>query len=907
MSSLLRSEEMSLVQIFIPPDVAHPTVAELAKLGRVQFKDLNADVNPFQRTYVAEIRLLDEMTRRLTFFNSLLEAENISARPLQHSTSAHLLNPSSDSHYASLLDSLNLELKDQEIRLNTMNASYDTLRKRLGELEEAQHVLRETAIFFERAQHRTPDEDRQMRGSMDDDRAGLLDNAAEAGRADLPDEAGLLGGPSFELEFVAGTIDRARMPTFERVLWRVLRGNMYLNWAEIDEPLTSAMAALPASASQAEQEKAKAMRKVVFIIFAREALISHSFISVKHSNDHDLLIYPHGDELRSKIRKISESLGANVVPVDPNPSVRENSLRDITSRIEDISVVLYNTNQTRRNAVSNIAEALAGWWAVVRKEKLIYATMNKFSHDQRRSALVSEGWVPTRDISAVQQALYRATERLGTGVPAILHELRTSAKPPTFHRTNKFTEGFQAIVDAYGIATYQEVNPALFTIITFPFLFAVMFGDIGHGFIMFMTALYMVVKEKELGKVKNEIFSMFFFGRYIILLMGAFAVFTGLMYNDIFSLSLTLAPSAWKWPDQISPGTVTAELTDARYPLGIDPNWHGAENNLIFTNSLKMKMSIILGVIHMTFAICLQVPNHIFFGRFNSIWAEFLPQLLFMESIFGYLVLTIIYKWSIDWSQPGAGNPPNILNMLIYMFLAPGSVDPEEQLYAGQPFIQVVLLLLALVCIPWMLCVKPYLEYQAHQKILGQGYGRVAGHNLSHDELRRTSQEVDEEEAGHIASHHDGDGDEHGFDMGDIIIHQSIHTIEFALGCISNTASYLRLWALSLAHAQLSEVLWSMTIKLSFGVEGVMGIISTVVLFAMWMSLTVAILIVMEGLSAFLHALRLHWVESNGKHYEGAGYQFDPLSYVSFYLLLLLDFIHRPFPSTFNGIDEGFD
>lgn len=39
----------------------------------------------------------------------------------------------------------------------------------------------------------------------------------------------------------------------------------------------------------------------------------------------------------------------------------------------------------------------------------------------------------------------------------------------------------------------------------------------------------------------------------------------------------------------------------------------------------------------MTFAICLQVPNHIFFGRFNSIWAEFLPQLLFMESIFGYV------------------------------------------------------------------------------------------------------------------------------------------------------------------------------------------------------------------------------------------------------------------------------
>lgn len=83
--------------------------------------------------------------------------------------------------------------------------------------------------------------------------------------------------------------------------------------------------------------------------------------------------------------------------------------------------------------------------------------------------------------------------------------------------------------------------------------------------------------------------------------MGLFSIYTGFLYNDIFSKSLHLWHSGWDFPEMQGVGTTTAVNNGHVYPFGLDPAWHEADNGLVFTNSYKMKMSVVIGVIHVRF------------------------------------------------------------------------------------------------------------------------------------------------------------------------------------------------------------------------------------------------------------------------------------------------------------------
>ncbi|KAI8043329.1 hypothetical protein M5D96_004658 [Drosophila gunungcola] len=803
MGDMFRSEKMALCQLFIQPEAAYASIAELGESGCVQFRDLNDEVSAFQRKYVTEVRRCDDMERRLRYVESEMKKDEVDVPVLKAEEEPSAPNP------REAVD-LEAQLEKTDNELREMSANGASLAANFRHMQELKSVLVNTEGFFSDQEVINLDSNRRL----DPEDPAQAPGAAQRG----------------QLAFVAGVIKLERFFSFERMLWRISRGNIFLRRADIDGLVE-------------DEETGRPVLKTVFVAFFQ------------------------GEQLKQRIKKVCTGYHAAVYPCPSAHAERLEMIKDVNVRLEDLKLVLSQSADHRSRVLNSASKHLPRWSIMVRKMKAIYHILNFFNPDVTGKCLIGEGWVPTNDIATVQEALARASKVSESSIPAFMNVIETNEMPPTYTRTNKFTNGFQNLVDSYGMASYREVNPALYACITFPFLFAVMFGDLGHGLILLLFASWLIIKEKQLASIKEEIFNIFFGGRYIILLMGIFSIYTGFIYNDVFSKSMNIFGSAWHMNytrdtvEDASLKYITLRPNDTvykTYPFGMDPIWQLADNKIIFLNTFKMKLSIIVGVVHMIFGVTMSVVNFAYYKKYASIFLEFLPQVLFLMLLFGYMVFMMFFKWvTYNDTVEGPLSPacaPSILILFINMILQGSQDTPEpckEFMFEGQKSIQQVFVVIAIICIPWMLLGKP-LYILLKRKISGAPPPKPQG----------------------------GGGEGHGDDdaMGEIFIHQAIHTIEYVLSTVSHTASYLRLWALW--HAtQLSEVLWNMVFSMGFKYDSYIGGALIYVFFGAWALLTVGILVLIEGLSAFLHTLRLHWVEFMSKFYEGAGYAFEPFAF----------------------------
>ncbi len=534
---------------------------------------------------------------------------------------------------------------------------------------------------------------------------------------------------------ICGVLPADKIIAFERLLFRVSRGNAFSHFYEIPHPIED----------PATDEKVK---KFVFAV---------TFM---------------GEQLARRISRIIGHNNGTEYPIPSTPMEITRLEQDIQSKLGDAASVLARTDAEIKELLQSLAvdpassghpdqpvsSPFLNWQQSLQKERHVCDVLKKCDQESSSSKMMTmEGWCPSDSLEELKQTLHaavRATQAKQAALQIFDHAPH-HASPPTYFKTNKFTASYQGIVDTYGVPRYKEVNPGLFTIISFPFLFGIMYGvrsqtktkethstlyarhdaapavfvcshfsslsrslsafflssvqDIGHGSLLFLFSLFLLWNEQKFLDLERrgqlgEIPSMVFGGRYLLVMMGAFALYAGTIYNDLFSCPVNALGSHWDLPAIVN-GTDTASVANFRgqpYPYGVDPAWYHTTNELAFFNSMKMKLAVTLGVSQMIFGICLGALNDLYFKDRLAIFFEFIPRLIFILATFGYMVFIILLKACKDWNFPGA-SPPLLIQTMINMFLSPGSVPSEDELYAGQSVIQAVLLLAAVFSVPVML------------------------------------------------------------------------------------------------------------------------------------------------------------------------------------------------------------
>jgi V-type H+-transporting ATPase subunit a len=544
---------------------------------------------------------------------------------------------SSSSSGSELLKALEIELSSYELQLRELNTYNEKLTREYNEKVEFQETLEKARRFLyadasrlvisSRHQHRLNEE--QEHGHDDDDAHARGEDWLGAGSRNTTTAGQPLPHASdLDLRFssLTGVVNTDEKVRFERMIFRATRGNCYVRFAPIRQPIV-------------DPETGDAVQKSVFVIFYKS------------------------ESIELKLKRICDAFSAHRYTLPPMVHDIDHILTDNAQELVDSRTVLLKNQDARFRLCTLLSKHAERWTWIVLREKAVYHTLNMFKADVS-GVLRGEGWVVRESTSEVKRCVERAHAHMT--MPSLVDLVpQPWPTPPTHFVTNKFTYGYQEFVNTYGIPRYREANPALFTAATFPFLFGVMYGDIGHGLFLFSAGLYLLWNEtaneknaKNLGEMMEGLHA----GRYMITMMGFFAIYAGLIYNDCFSLGLDLFGSRWKFPGQdhgvVQDGEVAELISGAEYgssnsvyPFGLDPIWHVSVNELLFFNSFKMKLSVIFGIIQMFAGTCLKGANAIYFGQKLDFYYEFIPMALFASSLFLYMVFLIFYKWTIDWNS----------------------------------------------------------------------------------------------------------------------------------------------------------------------------------------------------------------------------------------------------------------
>uniref|UniRef100_A0A1I8FLE2 V-type proton ATPase subunit a n=1 Tax=Macrostomum lignano TaxID=282301 RepID=A0A1I8FLE2_9PLAT len=328
-----------------------------------------------------------------------------------------------------------------------------------------------------------------------------------------------------------------------------------------------------------------------------------------------------GDKvLKLRVKKICEGFRATLYPCPDSQAERREMAISVMTRIEDLNTVpQHHGGPSDASAHGRGQKNLRLWFIKVGKIKAIYHTLNMFN------CLIAEAWCAVDDLDKIHLALRRGTERAGSSIPPILNRMSTRASST---RTG-------------GVCVLPRGEPLALRHRDLPFLFAVMYGDFGarhadvpgcavDGAAGEKQAAYCQAV-RDLGHVRPPTGSVNIFG-------------SGWSVRGQFNQSLT--------PDQIRTQVARHRVAPAEPPTGRPgkglagqplpvrpgPGVAGVGNKITFTNSIKMKTSVVRRSSTCCLA-CLsahQPPATA--GHAVSLWASSCRRSCSCWGMFGYLV-----------------------------------------------------------------------------------------------------------------------------------------------------------------------------------------------------------------------------------------------------------------------------
>lgn len=226
---------------------------------------------------------------------------------------------------------------------------------------------------------------------------------------------------------------------------------------------------------------------------------------------------------------------------------KEFSLKEIASQLKaDDPLALVDKRITNhQRAIKGLSNAAKDMLREHRSEyELLYSqlyTMQRVydvckGRGEVSGMYVLSGWIPADTLAAIKETVEEEAPMTTLMVEETKDISYSGISVPTLLKNNSFFRAFQDIVSMYSLPSYGEIDPSPIVAISFVLFFGFMFGDIGHGLMIFLGSMLMVKK----GLMKRS------FGQVIKSAAISSMIF-GLLYGSVFGME-NLIPAMWLSP-----------------------------------------------------------------------------------------------------------------------------------------------------------------------------------------------------------------------------------------------------------------------------------------------------------------------------------------------------------------------